>query len=805
MNPPNDAAPLPGGAGPNESESHQNSSPNLAEALRLAAIEWHVFPCHSPLHGAPGTPPKCSCGDPKCDSVGKHPRTARGLKDGTTDLGVITKWWAAWPNANVAVRTGRESGIVVLDEDPRHGGDVTLAELVAKHGALPATGTGLTGGGGRHHVMKHPGVYIKSRNLLPGLDCKGDGGYIVVEPSLHASGQRYMWELSSRPGEVPLAPLPPWLLKLMIEPPKKDGAASGGDGDVSPEGKRNDVLTSLAGSMRRRGMKHEEIFAALKAVNAGRCKPPLDESEVEKIAQSVSRYAPEAGSDGVTAAAWLPPSPLYERAYPFPLHQAFPPGTESVRDYLAAIGEAFQVPVDLPAMMAIAVAGLPLSQNVVVRLNSEWPQPPNQYVAVLMEPGNRKTAPYQELIRPVLAWESSEAERLGPLIAEHNAKIDIKRRRCERLKDLAAGKTKPRSGSEEPSGHDAERAAVAIEQELAKEQQVQSPQLVTGDVTTEEMGRLLAANAERIGAFSDESEAIEVFLGRYQSQPNIQLYNKGYDGSTHRYNRVGRPPVILKRPLITIGFVVQPEGVRDLLESRKAKGTGLIARYAMALPRSLLGHRTIDPAAIPQDLRAIWHRTVTTLLQLELPSDPEEVPLTPEAAELFRAFCAQVEPTLSWCGEFAAFGMQDWGGKLCGRVGRIALVLHGLQFGAGVIHKLTAPITIETMTAAISWSPYLIEHAKAVMGWLGVDEVAGSARRVLAWLARTQQVAFTKRDCFTAVRGSAIECAEDLNRPLELLCDLRYLRPVPMPPQTGPGHPKSPEFTVNPKWDRRTV
>jgi predicted P-loop ATPase len=182
----------------------------LAYAERFG---WHVFPVHCPKLGG------CSCGRPDCGAVGKHPRTPKGCLDASTDQATIRAWWAKWPDAGVAIATGRASGLVVLDVDPRNGGDDTLGELIAKHGQLPETVSTITGSGGAHYLFRYPaGVErVKSRAVGRGLDCKADGGYVVAAPSLHASGRNYHWEVTSQPGDVEVAELPAWLLELVSD------------------------------------------------------------------------------------------------------------------------------------------------------------------------------------------------------------------------------------------------------------------------------------------------------------------------------------------------------------------------------------------------------------------------------------------------------------------------------------------------------------------------------------------------------------------------------------------------------------
>jgi hypothetical protein len=123
--------------------------------------------------------------------------------------------------------------------------------------------------------------------LGPGLDIKGEGGAIIVAPSLHAGGKRCRWK-----NTAPIADAPEWFLRLLREAQKSRANGSETIGIAIPEGQRNDTLTSLAGTMRRRGMGFDEIEVALLVTNNKRCDPPLAEDEVRKIASSVCRYKP---------------------------------------------------------------------------------------------------------------------------------------------------------------------------------------------------------------------------------------------------------------------------------------------------------------------------------------------------------------------------------------------------------------------------------------------------------------------------------------------------------------------------------
>ena len=266
----------------------------LQSALAYAReLGWAVFPLHSVEEAG-----RCSCHrGADCERAGKHPRTREGLKEATTEARTLRSWWVQWPDANLAVATGPGSGIDVLDVDPRHGGDDSLETLEAEYGPLPATAEQHTGGGGRHLVFQHHEGVRNKAGLAPGLDVRGEGGYVVVPPSTHASGRSYVWELSSRPGQVGLAAWPPWLLEQILSGRDQGEGAErlAPLAETIPAGERNETLFRHACKMRRQGLSPAGIRAALTVENE-RCDPPLPEAEIDDIAGSAARYTPSGGN-----------------------------------------------------------------------------------------------------------------------------------------------------------------------------------------------------------------------------------------------------------------------------------------------------------------------------------------------------------------------------------------------------------------------------------------------------------------------------------------------------------------------------
>ena len=218
----------------------------------------------------------------------KEPLTKHGLKDATQIQIGVKDYWTKWPEAGIGIVT---DGYIVVDFDAKSGGLESKTKLEAEHGPLSQTRTHRTGGGGLHLIYRNPdGTDIRNKVTFAGysgIDIRANGGYIVAPPSLHSSGKHYEVIDNS-----PIAPAPVWLIELTGKKPvSKQGSLL--EGQPIPSGQRNHTLTSLAGTMRRRGMTEEAISAALLETNKLQCQPPLPEAEVKNIARSISRYSPD--------------------------------------------------------------------------------------------------------------------------------------------------------------------------------------------------------------------------------------------------------------------------------------------------------------------------------------------------------------------------------------------------------------------------------------------------------------------------------------------------------------------------------
>lgn len=249
--------------------------PVLDFALDFARRGWQVFPV---------------------EHKGKRPATLHGLNDATVDAEQIQAWFGNGRLYNIAIRTGEASGFDVLDVDGDEG-DKSLQSLIAVYGKLPETPCVQTGGGGRHYFFKHADDVKNSTSKIGDhIDVRGDGGYVVAPPSIHANGNEYRW---LTPPDTPLAEWPQWLLaRMKAESRKTEPAHTEPAAGTIAAGQRNTELTRLAGAMRRRGFDAVAIEAALQRHNIAHCSPPLSADEVRRIAQSVGRYEPATTTGG---------------------------------------------------------------------------------------------------------------------------------------------------------------------------------------------------------------------------------------------------------------------------------------------------------------------------------------------------------------------------------------------------------------------------------------------------------------------------------------------------------------------------
>lgn len=200
---------------------------------------------------------------------------AGGFRNASLDAAKIIEWWRRWPDAQIGLPTGAVNNLFVLDIDGPEG------ERTAGKMNLPETFTVATRPGRYQLWFRQPdGVRGKCSAGALGaqLDVRSDGGYVIAPPSIHhETGTPYRVVK-----DIPWAPAPTKLLE-----PRKPSAIDAPAADAIPQGRRHQTILSIAGALRARRLSPEMVLAQLRIVNQQQCVPPLEDAELQRLAQYV--------------------------------------------------------------------------------------------------------------------------------------------------------------------------------------------------------------------------------------------------------------------------------------------------------------------------------------------------------------------------------------------------------------------------------------------------------------------------------------------------------------------------------------
>jgi hypothetical protein len=512
-------------------------SETLEAALDLARRGYRVFPV----------------GKDKKPLAGSH-----GCLDATTDEQTIRGWFTNAPGRYVAVATGEKDDgerFAIIDLDLKDGknGLAELERFEATHDALPETPRVRSQSGGKHLWFATNGVVIRNSasKVATGIDVRGEGGYVVVP-----GGNAYTWEVDLDSCDPP--PMPDWLVKLCGEPARKsDGGPSGEDG--IPEGRRNAILTSLAGTMRRRGMTEDAIFAALSAENRARCRPPLAESEVRNIAASVARYPPGRDDTGPTdgngsgrphqtqaGGAGRDYRPTSRSIEPLDIIGApelvgFPTLTAECLPaplFRYVQSEALRLNTDTCPIAAHVLAACATSIHGSWRIKPKrhdwWTEPAILWTCVVKDVGMRGTETIRSAFWPVRGCDRKNYHEWKSLHA------GWKKRQAEK------GKDDPDDDNPEPIYR----------------------RLISNDATVEAVSELLKTGDD-YATLTLECDELVVFLGgftRYSTTGSSARADwlQAYDGGPHHIDRVRRGHVYVPNWAVTIAGNIQPRRLQGL-------------------------------------------------------------------------------------------------------------------------------------------------------------------------------------------------------------------------------------------------
>lgn len=473
---------------------------------------------------------------------------------------------------------------------------------------------------------------------------------------------------------------------------------------------------------------------------------------------------------------WPEPIPLADAAElpPFPI-DALP---EWIADHATSVADELQVPVDLPATLALAALSTIAARRTEVLVRSTWREQVNLYLVVAMPPGSGKSPAFRAMLGPLEAYEAEQVTKGARAAAE----AEQKHRMLEKAVKRA-----------EEKGDAGEAARLLAE---LNEHEVPKPlRLIADDATPEALVALLAEQKGRLALLSTEGGVFDLMTGRYSDRSNLDPYLQAWAGDTIRIDRIGRGAHIIRRPALTIGLTVQPTVIASLAERPELAGRGLTARFMYAIPEDIVGRRNlIDAPAANPAARSTYDRTLVDLAEtLGRYLEPGTLTLDHHALDLFLRWRQDLEVRREPSGDLRP--LAEWTTKLESSTARLAGLLHLAKGG-----RPHAEIDASTMLDALAVADYWLAHARAVHDLWGTNPTLNLARRVLDWLRGrgSDEGSFSVRDLYAANRRS-FDRAEDTVDPLELLVERGWIRPLfDGELRVGRRGKESPRFAPNP-------
>jgi len=478
--------------------------------------------------------------------------------------------------------------------------------------------------------------------------------------------------------------------------------------------------------------------------------------------------------------AWEKPIPFDECSLPeFPV-DALP---KVIADYVVALAESTQTPVDMAASSALPVISVCIQGKYKVRAKADWYEPVNTFVLNIMEPSERKSAVENAMVRPINKFESEINTQNAAEIESSKMRGRIMERRQKALEDQAA------------KGKDVKAELDSIVQEITGHREKKPLRLYVDDVTTEKLTQVLSDNDGRAAILSTEGGIFDTLAGIYTKNVNIDVILKGYSGDCIKVDRIGRCSESVMDPALTILLMAQPSVLSGLMKNDTFRGRGLTARFLYCIPASYVGSRKYRSAPVPDEVSRAYEIQIRNMLEDEYSNEPEIITLSPESDRMIETFAGELEPKLKE--EYS--DISDWAGKLIGNTHRIAgLLCRASVFRSHDFLDVPEPLVIDaaTMANAIRIARYFISHAKAAFSLMGADNTIKQSKYVLNAIKNSGLAEFNKRDIMRLCRS--FKKADDLQPVLDHLVDYGYIAVKGSGIYSGKGRPPAQSYIVNP-------
>lgn len=459
-----------------------------------------------------------------------------------------------------------------------------------------------------------------------------------------------------------------------------------------------------------------------------------------------------------------------------------------VSDFVDAVATETQSPPDLAAMFALSVLSTIVAKTAEVSGAGSHVEPLVLWTCCALPSGERKTAVFRHVTKPLVEWERSESQRVRAERPRREAELRMVRQLLRSAEERSV-----------KAIQDVDRECLLEEMtELTRKEQsleINPPRLLCGDATPESIVRLMGENGGRIAVLSAEGEDFfGIMKGRYSRSPNLNVFLAGHAGEDIFVDRIGRDALTVGQAALTVAISPQPTVLRDAVTFKPFIGTGALARFLYALPVPMAGRRAVGRVvAIDPRVRSKYDEAIQSLLATRrLCPEPVLLRSTVGALERLRDFSEDIERRIGRTE--AESPIRSWLSKLPGAVLRVAGIAHACAEPTRPLSAL-GPVGEAEMNEAVRFGCYLIPHADAVFGLAAPERRPAAV--ILRWLIEGRLGQFQARSALAA-RQSVLRDMATVNAGLRVLLEHDFIRQKPVLGARGPGRPGSPWFEVNP-------
>jgi hypothetical protein len=416
----------------------------------------------------------------------------------------------------------------------------------------------------------------------------------------------------------------------------------------------------------------------------------------------------------------------------------------------------------------------------VVQVRGDWEEKLCLYIAAVAASGERKSAVFRLLLAPLYEYERERQMLEKTEVLQSKMDLETLKKKLHRAQELVVKKNDPLAESE----------MRRLTEELANFTVKNEFRLLADDTSVEKLISIMADQGGSLSVVSPEGGVFGLMRGRYNDHTNIDVFLKGHDGEPYTVDRIKRESEHIDMALLAIILAVQPSVLVEIMQHKELNGRGLIPRFLFALCQSSIGHRDVNPSAIPESAKQGYNEAARLRLRNANTNDRGIIRLSLEAMNRLNDYAAKVENRLGPDGDL--FRIRNWGGKLVGTMIRIA----------GLIHAWESPSPAEMLMPgdcierAVQLAEYYASNAMGAYKAAGDDPNTQAAKHILNRLIKLGNESVSLRDLYRAC-GAKFPTVNDMNPGIQILVDHGFV-------QTGKsqtGGKGRPSYTVflNPK------